>query len=70
MKILNEKIYILNLNSKIEKKLISNNIIYVKDLWILTRKDLRNLNFSGKEVRELVIKMELNGIGLSKKTYN
>ncbi len=66
---LDEDIKVLNLNQKLEIKLKNNNIVTIKDLWKLKRKDLKMLGFSDYEIKEIIIKLELNGLDLNKKIY-
>jgi len=70
MSLLNKNIKDLNLNQKLENKLLNNNINNINELWSLKRNDLKNMNFSDKEIKEIVIKLELNGLDLNKKIYN
>ncbi len=69
MKYLDNPIEFLKTNNTITNKLKKNNIIFVKDLWYLKRKDLKSLNFTDIEINEIIIKMQLNGIDLNKKIY-
>ena len=66
MKYLDNPIEFLKTNNTITNKLKKNNIIFVKDLWYLKRKDLKSLNFTDTEINEIIIKMQLNGIDLNK----
>lgn len=54
-----------NIVLKLEDKLIFN----VYDLWIKTRKDLKELNFLDSEINHIRIKLQLSGLDLNKKTY-
>lgn len=65
--ILDESISFLNISTDIVTRLKSNNIIYIKDLWPLKRCDLKELGFNNKDINEIIIKMQLNGIDLNKK---
>ena len=69
MKYLDNPIEFLKTNNTITNKLKKNNIIFVKDLWYLKRKDLKSLNFTDIEINEIIIKMQLNEIDLNKKIY-
>ena len=66
---LDKDIKVLNLNQKLEIKLKNNNIVTIIDLWKLKRKDLKMLGFSDYEIKEIIIKLELNGLDLNKKIY-
>jgi DNA-directed RNA polymerase alpha subunit len=68
-KILDSEIEVLTLNDNVVKKLKNNNINYVKDLWSLSRKDLKNLNFSDRDIQGIIIKLQLKGLDLNKKKY-
>lgn len=69
MKYLDNPIEDLNIKDSITKKLKSNNILIIKDIWYLKRKDLKNLNFSDNEINQIIIKLQLKGIDLNKKVY-
>ncbi|MBR1385315.1 MAG: hypothetical protein IJ568_00645 [Bacilli bacterium] len=69
MKFLNNQIEELNLKESITKKLKENNIITIKDVWSLKRKDLKSYNLSDSEINQIIIKLQLKGYDLNKKTY-
>lgn len=60
----------LNIDNQITKKLLSNNILNIKDLWILKRKDLKQLGLNDQEIKHIIIKLQLHSIDLNKKIYN
>jgi hypothetical protein len=60
----------LKLESKLINKLISKDIKIINDLWKLERKDLKNLGFSDREIKDIIISLELNGLDLGKKIYD
>jgi len=66
---LDSKIENLKVDIKIENKLKVNNINYIKELWILKRKDLKCINLTDKEINDIVVKLQLNGLDLNKKSY-
>lgn len=68
--VVNKTIDNLNIDSSIVDILNKNNIMFIKDLWKLNRKDLKNLKLSDNQVNQIIIKMQLNGIDLSNKTYH
>ena len=68
-KYLDNKIEILNVDIDTKKKLEINNIKYIKDLWILKRKDLKEFNFTDREINNIVVKLQLNGLDLNGKVY-
>lgn len=60
----------LKIDKKIIKKLVDNNINYIKDLWILKRKDLKMMSFSDIEIKKITIALQLSGLDLNKKMYD
>jgi hypothetical protein len=60
----------LKLDKKLINKLISKDIMIINDLWKLRRKDLKNLGFSDREIKDIIISLELNGLDLGKKIYD
>ncbi len=60
----------LKLDKKLINKLISKDIMIINDLWKLRRKDLKNLGFSDREIKDIIISLELNGLDLRKKIYD
>ena len=66
---LNIKIDSLNIDSIILKTLKENNIITVRDLWILKRCDLKKINLTDNQINNIIIKLQLFGIDLNKKVY-
>ena len=66
--LLDQDISYLNLNSKIINILKDNDILSVYDLWIQNRKNLKKINLNDQEIKEIIIKLELHGIDLNKKT--
>ena len=67
--ILDKKISCLSLNDNINNILNNNNIIFVKDLWVLNRKTLKSFNLSDKEIYNIIVKLQLNGLDLNKRKY-
>ena len=59
----------LDISTKLAEKLKSNNLIYVKDIWMLKRKDLKNIQLSDSEINQIIIKLQLHGCDLNKKIY-
>ncbi len=68
-KYLDSEIETLNIDSCTQNKLKINNIKYIKDLWILKRKDLKMINLTDKEINNIIVKLQLNGLDLNKKKY-
>lgn len=66
--LLDQDISYLNLNPKIINILKDNDILSVYDLWIQNRKNLKKINLNDQQIKEIIIKLELHGIDLNKKT--
>ncbi len=60
----------MNLTDKIIKKLLDNNIVFIKDLWVLKRKDLKKIKMTDKEIKSIIIALQLEGLDLGKKMYD
>lgn len=67
---LKKDIEVLELEDKIITNLRNNNILTIYDLWILKRNDLKNIKLSDREINQILIKLQLLGIGLNKKVYD
>ena len=67
---LEKDISVLELNSSIEKFLRANEINYIKDIWVLKRKDLKNLGLKDSDINTIVVKLQLFGLDLNKKVYS
>ncbi len=65
--VLDKDISSLNLSKKISEILKYNNINNINDLWIKNRKYLKDLGITDKEIKEITIKLELNGLDLNKR---
>lgn len=65
-----EEITKLNLTSNLTKKLYDKNIKLISDIWILKRKDLKDLGLTDKEIKSIVISLQLEGLDLNKKIYD
>ena len=70
MNSIEDTIETLNLSKNINKILKENNIIYIKDLWILNRKTLKSLGLKDKEIKDVIISLQLQGLDLNKKIYD
>ena len=64
---LENDILILNLNKKINQILKENEINSIEDLWIKNRANLKKMGLNDKEIKEVIIKLELIGLDLNKK---
>lgn len=60
----------LGIDSNIIYKLNLHNIINIKDLWYLTKKQLRELGINASELNHFSIKLKLRGIDFGGKIYN
>ncbi len=67
---LEDNIKKMNLSDKVTNKLLENNIKYIKDIWILKRKDLKKMNLTDKEIKSVIIALQLEGLDLGKKIYD
>lgn len=65
-----KKIEVLELESDVLKILKDNNIKLVGDLWVLNRKKLKEMSISDKDIKYIVIRLQLLGLDLNKKMYN
>lgn len=63
------KIEELNLSKKITCTLKENKIYIIEDIWKLKRKNLKDLGLTDAEINQIIIKLELLGIGLNNKIY-
>ena len=70
MNSIEDKIETLNLSKSINKILKENNIIYIKDLWILNRKTLKSYGLKDSEIKDIIISLQLQGLDLNKKIYD
>lgn len=57
----------LNLPKTILDKLKANNIDSVQKIWVMSRKELRLLDFSYEEINIIAIKFQLKGMDLNKR---
>ncbi|CDB28548.1 unknown [Firmicutes bacterium CAG:582] len=73
MKKMNKYIYkdisILGLDDNIACLLTKNEIRTVNDLWLKTKKDLKNYGLKDKDIKYVSIKLQLIGLDLNKKMY-
>ena len=68
-KILEKDLTYLKLDSKIIEVLNNNNINNINDLWGLTRKDLKSFKINDKDIHNIIVKLQLNGLDLNKRKY-
>ena len=69
LKILENNVNDLNLNSKICSKLIRNNIDTIGKLCNYTKSDLRSLDFVQSDIQSIVIKLQLKGLDIKGNEY-
>ena len=67
---LEKDISVLELSSSIEKFLRANEINYIKDIWVLKRKDLKSLGLKDSDINTIVVKLQLFGLDINKKVYS
>lgn len=60
----------LEIDKEIIEKLNQNNILKVKDLWRLKRKNLKEMGFNDTEIKHITIKLQLHSIDLNQKLYH
>ena len=68
-KILEKDLTFLKLDFKVISILNENNINNINDLWGLTRKELKNLKISDKDIHNIIVKLQLNGLDLNRRKY-
>ena len=68
-KILDKDLSFLKLDTKVIETLNNNNINVINDLWCLNRKDLKALEISDKDIHNIIVKLQLNGLDLNKRKY-
>lgn len=56
-------------DAEIIEKLQNNNVLLVKDLWSLKRRDLKEMSFDSKEINDVIIALQLCGLDLDRKTF-
>jgi hypothetical protein len=66
---LKKDIKILDLDRECLTILKDNSINLIEDLWLLTKKDLKTLGISDKDIKYISIKLQLLGLDLNKKIY-
>jgi hypothetical protein len=59
----------LDIKDNVIDKLKLHNVFFVKDIWYLKRKNLKDFNLNDNEINHIIIKLQLNGIDLNKKVY-
>lgn len=70
MQSINEDIKKLKLSLTLIQKLYKYNIKIINDIWILKRKDLKEKGLTDKEIKSIIIALQLEGLDLNKKIYD
>ena len=68
-KVIDENIEVLNLDFKLLKVLKNNDINIVSNLWEMSREDLKTINLSQEDIREIRVKLQLHGLDINRKIY-
>lgn len=68
-KYIDKDISILGLDDNIVCLLTKNEIRTVNELWLKTKKDLKNYGLKDKDIKYVSIKLQLIGLDLNKKMY-
>lgn len=56
---------------KINEKIIyKRDVCIIEEIWILKRKDLKDIGLTDKEIKSIVISLQLEGLDLNKKIYD
>jgi hypothetical protein len=66
---LDENIQKLDIENNVIETLNSNEIFKIKDLWPLTREELKEMGFSDQGVKNIVVHLQLKGMDLNRKKY-
>lgn len=66
---LKKDIKILDLDRECLTILKDNSINLIEDLWLLTKKELKTLGISDKDIKYISIKLQLLSLDLNKKIY-
>lgn len=66
--LIEKRIEYLKLNDTINNVLKENNINSIEDLWVKTRSNLKKIGLNDTQIKEIIIKLELIGLDLNKKT--
>lgn len=59
----------LNLDKSVIERLKKNQIYTIKDIWVLTRKDLKKMGFNDHDLYQIIVNLQLMGVDLNKKIY-
>jgi len=70
MNSIEDRIDKLKLSKNINKIFKENNLQIIKDIWVLNRKKLKELKLTDKEINEVIIALQLEGLDLNKRIYD
>ena len=65
-----KSIDILDLDTKVIDILKKKEINTIEHLWVLNRKNLKEIGLTDIEIKQIVIKLQLLGLDLNKRVYN
>ena len=65
-----KNINILDLDKSIVEVFRKNDIVTIEQLWVLNRKELKELGLKDNEIKQITIKLQLLGLDLNKRVYN
>ncbi|NLA33704.1 MAG: hypothetical protein GX861_02420 [Tenericutes bacterium] len=68
--LLNKEIIQLDIDPSIIKKLNSNDINIIDELWCFKRKELKKIGLNDNEIKQVIIKLQLKGMDLNRRKYN
>lgn len=69
-KFLDEKVISVFDDEKTLDIFSENNINFIKDLWILKRKNLKDIGLNDMQINSIIIKLQLHGLDINKKIYS
>ena len=69
-KFLNQDIEILGLDISTLVDLKNKNISLIKDLWVMNRRELKNIELTDCQINQIIIKLQLIGLDINKRSYN
>ena len=69
-KFLDEKVISVFDDEKTLDIFSENNINFIKDLWILKRKNLKEIGLNDTQINSIIIKLQLHGLDINKKIYS
>ncbi len=69
-KFLDEKVISVFDDEKTLDIFSENNINFIKDLWILKRKNLKDIGLNDTQINSIIIKLQLHGLDINKKIYS